>query len=196
MRVRLPGLCSKILVVTLVACPWVSVQADGTENLGTPSIPIASGTGIVAAGTGAVAQPATINITVPAGATIQQVLAYWSGEFVTVSDNAIMIDGNTVTGTSIGGPTVFFSNVRFESFRADITGMGLVSTGANSLTVDGMSFDRDNHGAGLLIIFDDPSANAANIDVRDGHDLAFRNFAAPLHATVAQTFNLVLPVHQ
>ena len=52
------------------------VQADGTETLGSPSIPIASGTGIVAAGTGlSQIQPGTIDITLP-GAPVQ-VIAYW-----------------------------------------------------------------------------------------------------------------------
>ena len=63
-----------------------AVFADGTEVLGDPSITIASGTGVVAAGTGLKAQPGTINVSIPAGASIEQVLLYWSGEF-SVSDD-------------------------------------------------------------------------------------------------------------
>ena len=64
----------KLFTVTALAVVWMlstSAQAlaDGTETLGPPSIPIASGSGIVAAGTGMVGQPGTIDIAVPAGAT-------------------------------------------------------------------------------------------------------------------------------
>ena len=45
------------------------VLADGTEVLGTPSIAIASGTGITTGGSGLLEQPATIEVEVPAGAS-------------------------------------------------------------------------------------------------------------------------------
>lgn len=70
-EVFLPGIESS-------ATPLVPpvIAADGTETLGPPSIPIADGTGIVAAGTGMVTQPGTINIDVPVGASVNQVLLY------------------------------------------------------------------------------------------------------------------------
>ena len=78
----------KLFTVTALAVVWMlstSAQAlaDGTETLGTPSIAIASGSGIVAAGTGMVDQPGTIDIAVPAGATVNQVLLYWEGQMST-----------------------------------------------------------------------------------------------------------------
>jgi len=160
--------------------------ADGTEMLGPPGISIASGSGVVAAGVGLEVQPGVININVPAGATVQQVLLYWSGEFAVVNDDSINVDGIPVVGTLIGGPTLFYSNVRADSYRADITGLGLISAGPNSITVDGMDYGIGNHGAGIVVIYDDGSS--ATIDVRDGCDLAFVNFAEPLKSTVAQTY--------
>jgi hypothetical protein len=177
-----------LLSLALSSVTPPGVLADGTETLGPPAIAIASGTGIVAAGTGLDTQPGIINLNVPPGAVVQQVLLYWSGEFTGASDDTINVDGNGVSGSLIGGPTTFFSNVKFETFRADITALSLVSAGANSLTIDGLNFDVANSGAGILVIFDDGS-DTANIEVRDGQDLAFVNFAPPLDTTVPQTFN-------
>ncbi|HUS54119.1 MAG TPA: hypothetical protein VMY41_08965 [Thermohalobaculum sp.] len=62
------------LGVTLgAAAAW----ADGTESLGTPSIAIGSGTGIVGASIGLRDGPGTINIDVPIGASVEQTLIYW-----------------------------------------------------------------------------------------------------------------------
>lgn len=133
--------------------------ADGSENLGPPSIPIASGTGIVIEGTGMLAQPGTINLSVPSGATVKQVLLYWEGWMTTnvPGDNTVSIsdDGGvtstSVTGTLIGGPTLFSSTAFASTFRADITNLGLVSDGTTTLQVSDMAFTRVNNGAGLLV---------------------------------------------
>jgi len=100
-------------------------------------------------------------------------------------------DGGTtdhsVTGTLIGGPTYFFPNAYASTFRADITGLGLVSDGTTTLQVSGMTFTKAANGAGVFVIFDDGSSDA-NIAVRDGSDLAFIGFAEPLRTTVPQSF--------
>ena len=165
--------------------------ADGTETLGPPSIAIAPGTGYVAAGVGLRnAQPGNININVPAGVTIEQVLVYWEGQMTTnvPGDNSILVDGNPVVGTLIGGPTFFFSPAYSSSFRADITALGLVVPGPNTIPIDGMNYDRRNNGAGILVIYDD-GGDLAEIDIRDGVDLAYHAFPAPRDAVVPQTFN-------
>ena len=98
--------CLLALFIALLAVPG-TVQADGTETLGPPSIPIADGTGMIAAGTGLINQPGTIDITVPDGVTVEQVLLYWSGGAEGVNnpgDDTLTIAGNSVTGTLIGGP--------------------------------------------------------------------------------------------
>ena len=186
-----------VLMVLLLVVLFSTVSADGTETLGVPSIPIASGTGFVAAGTGLFSQPGTIEVTVPSG-TINQVLLYWSGSTIGPNpiDDTIEINGNAVTGALIGGPTFFFNcpaacgpnagPTYYSARRADITGLGLVSAGTtNTLTVGGMSTLTD--GAGVLVIFDDGSG-AADIQVRDGMDLAFIGFPDPRQTTVPQTF--------
>lgn len=175
------------------------VYADGTETLGDPSIAISSGTGVVAAGVGLQdSQPGTININVPGD--VVQVLAYWAGGVTSniPSDDTIVIDGNEVTGTLIGGPAYFFDfNAKSfydSNYRADITNLGLVSTGANSLSVEGLDNkdgdgDGGNSGVGLLVIYDDGSL-AADIVLKDGLDLAYAGFPEPRQTTVPQTFPL------
>ena len=181
------------LAAVLLSAGLVSLGADGSETLGPPSIAISPGTGVVTAGTGMNAQPGIISLEVPAGATINQVLLYWEGFTASNSpgDDSIMVStggpATEVTGSLIGGPTFFFGGAWASSFRADVTHLGLVAAGLNAVTVDGLSFSNVNNGAALLVIYDDGSSDA-QIDIRDGSDLAFIGFAEPLHSTVPQTF--------
>jgi len=165
-----------------------AVSADGTETLGPPSIDIAEGSGVVVAGVGLeLAQPGTINIDVPTNATVEQVLLYWEGQRTTPSgDDTAEVNGTSVTGTLIGGPTLFFGSAYSSTYRADITSLGAVTPGSNSVAVGGLDFDFVANGAGLMVIYDDGTTSA--IGVVDGNDLAFINFSPPLDTTVVQTF--------
>lgn len=181
-----------VMLLASLALPSVVMFADGTETLGPPSIPIAMGSGFVAAGTGLETQPGTITIDVPAGATVVQVLLYWVNEFhgPGTGDNTVTVDGIPVAGDSIGGPTYFYyynGDVYVQSFRADITALGLVEAGGDTLAIDGLAAEFGD-GAGVLVIFDDGSGTA-DIQIRDGNDLAWIGFAPPLDGTEPQTFN-------
>ncbi|MEM7119340.1 MAG: hypothetical protein AAF614_43395 [Chloroflexota bacterium] len=174
------------IVSLLVASLWATALADGEETLGPPSIDISQGTGIVAAGVGMHDQPGTLDIEVPTGVAIQQVLLYWSGASVNdqPGDNTITVAGVDITGAEIGlGP----GRKMFRSYRADITDLGLVTTGANSLSVDNMDFNSENDGAGILVIYDD-GGRLAEIEVRDGLDIAYFDRPEPGQTTVPQTF--------
>jgi hypothetical protein len=186
----------------LLSTPVQRTFADGTETLGPASIPIATGSSVVAAGTGLLlAQPKPINITVPAGATIKQVLIYWEGQsFVSAApDDTIEVNGNTIAGDLIGGPTIIFGkenppgsgifeNVYTVTYRADITAGNFVAPGANSVSVGGLTFNVGNNGAGIMVIYDD--GNGGTVTVLDGNDFAWDAFApGPKSETVEQTFN-------
>ena len=209
----------KINLVALIATLFALVAtsgalADGTETLGTPSVAIASGTHVLVAGTGnykagrdGVSKSFAVNV--PAGATVKQVLLYWEGHATGYADQhcygggpgldeSIAVNGNAVTGTQIGGPTNFFLAEYFAGYRKDITSLGLVSAGANTLTISDMWFlscfgpyvnegADGNDGAGVVVIYDD-GGTVATIGVKDGHDMAYAGFNAPLNATVPQTF--------
>jgi hypothetical protein len=186
-----------LLSLIFLGIPSSEVLADGTETLGPPSIPIAAGTDIVAAGTGLNVQPGDINFDVPAGATVVQVLLYWEGQdWVSFAgDHPIIVNGNNVTGTQIGGPIFWLDNGVSTTYRADITGLGLVGPGANTLTVEALNFTNFANGAGVLVIIDDGSP-LPNIEIRDGNDLAFIYWPVPMDTTVAQTFTFAASSEQ
>lgn len=192
---RTAGIAGVLAAMLALAAP--RALAVGTETLGPPLVPVASGTGILAAGVGTeLSQPASFTFSVPG--SVRQVLLYWLGHFSQTlggsGDNTIAVNGIPIQGTSIGGPTLFFTSgehdFRFQAYAADITGLGLVAPGSNTLTVSGLDFVSGrggNDGAGVIVVFDDGSPSAT-IGIRDGLDLAFFGFAPPLDTTVPQTF--------
>ena len=169
--------------------PSSPAGADGTETLGPPSIPIATGSGVVTEGTGLFVQPATVNIAVPAHATVKQTLLYWQGEHIGGPDDTIVVDGTEVRGTQIGGPTVFYANVNSTSYRADVTAHGFIQPGANSVSLSGLAFDVGNNGASFVVVYDDGSG-IKEVGVRDGNDNAYKYFEEDLAATVPQVFSV------
>ncbi len=176
---------SLFLVLVALVASAAPALADGSETLGAPSIAIADGSGTVAAGVGLWNGPGTINLEVPGD--VVQALLYWEGHTAGPGyDDTISVNGVSVTGTVIGGPTQFFGSTYSTTVRADITALGLVDEGNNALHITDMNFNRGNNGAGLLVIFDDDTT--AEIDIRDGNDLAFHAYDSPLDTTVPQTF--------
>lgn len=174
----------------LAAIGFAIAHAEGTETLGTPAIGIASGSGLAVGGTGLIdGQPGTISIEVPAGATVNQVLLYLEGTNSTIAETTttmdVLVDGNPVQTALIGGPTVVKDWVT-ATYRADITSLGVVGAGSNSVNVGGVDFTVDNDGAGILAIYDDGSDST--IDIRDGNDYAFFALDPPLDVTDPQTF--------
>lgn len=166
----LVGCILAMLVFTNVA------RADGTEQLGIPSIPIASGSDVVIEGVGLLnSQPGDIAIEVPAGVGVAQVLLYWNGTSSTEhsTNDTIQVNGADVTGLLIGasGPGLGTS-ADSGTYRADITASNWVVSGAvNVLSVGGLDFDRHNNGAAALVILDDGSM--ADIQILDGDDSAY-----------------------
>lgn len=163
-------------------------MADGSDILGPPSISIASGTGIVTAGTGLLSQPGSIDFSVPAGVAVEQVLIYWEG-IGTPADDTIVVNSTEVTGSQIGVSSP--NGISRTCYRADITNNGWVTPGSNSLTVEGLNFGRANDGAGVLVIIDDGSG-VAEIEVRDGCDFAYWALSPPYDTTVPETFTFGL----
>ena len=182
-----------------------AVMADGTESLGAPSIAIQPGTAIIANGAGMHSQPGVFSVEVPAGAAVKQVLLYWQGSAAVGSSEDAMItvassNGTSapVTGTLIGGPTLFAARDS-RVYRADVTTNGLViGPGITTLTVSDLSFEAgvpgSNDGVGALVIIDD-GINPSSVVVRDGSDWAYdptNGDPGPinpaLRETVPQTF--------
>lgn len=170
---------------------------DGTEILGDPvGLELAMGSDILMAGVGLVdVQPGIIDIEIPAGNSVEQVLLYWEGHETTKTGqgetDTIMINGIEVTGDRIGGPTFFFvapdGRANTSTYRADITALDLLVEGPNALTVEGLDFDRRNNGAGVLVVVDD-GVSTTELQLKDGNDAAFAKFGTPLDTTVPVTY--------
>jgi hypothetical protein len=187
------------LIAMLAAAP--AAYADGTEQLGPPSIAIASGTDALVAGVGTQQYPDTpvsFAVNVPAGATVKQVIAYWQGQITSESppdhpDDEISLNGKPVTGSWVSSPTNPYFGELFFTFRADVTALNLVGAGANTVTVSNMNFVSDryhpsgNKGVGLAVIYSDGSGSTFD-ELKDGQDYAWAGFGAPHNTTVPQTF--------
>lgn len=184
-----------LLTSTLVLAGLVSTaRADGTEQLGfNPNI--APGSAVIVAGTGlggfGANVPGTISFDVPGGVSVEQVLLYWEGHAATELEqgatDTIVVEGIVVEGDRIGGPTRFFNMAWSSTYRADITGLGLVTNGLNDLDVSGTDFGTANNGAGVLVVVDD-GVNTTDIAVADGDDNAFIGFPPPLDTTTPVTY--------
>jgi len=169
-----------------------SVLADGTETLGLPTVTIASGSGIVTGAVGlADGQPGSISVDVPAGATVEQVLLYWEGANTDSADatptQSIEVNGLFVSGDLIGGDTEYAEGYRTATYRADITALGLIGPGSNTVSVGGLDFTMVNDGAAVVVIYDD--GTPAEVEVRDGNDYAHIRRGGALMVTVPQTFS-------
>lgn len=174
----------------LLALP---ARADGTEQLGAPSIPIVSATHSAAAGVGLnLGQPGTISLEVPAGAVVKQVLVYWEGLDWLPTDHGatapLVVGGVGITGSRIGGPTDLFGSAWSSTFRADITGLNLVGPGTNLISISGSDFTRFNDGAGIVALYDLPGATTL-VQVADGNDIANELLAAPGNNTAPVSFS-------
>ena len=179
----------EILIIMLLLLPSV-VIADGTEALGPATIEIQDGSGVLVAGTGMVHQPGEIDFFVPLEAEIKQVILYWQGFYCHSPDDTISIKraGGSyvpVTGMLIGGP---FSTLRAATYRIDITHLGLVEPGSNSLVLTDMDFGNADNGAGVLVVYDDGSG-LTSLKLRDGSDYAYKYHPIPLlRVMTPQTF--------
>lgn len=170
-------------------------EKDGSEALGAPSLAIAPGTGIAEGGVSMIGvDAADLVVTVPAGAEVEQVLLYWAGGTTSRNgDSRISVEGVRVTGDLIGGPTFFYEydgDYRFSAYRADITGLGLVGPGQNTLTISDFHFGDtlvdENNGVSVVVVWSDGPASA--ITLRDGLDMAYFEFPGLLNSTAPQVF--------
>lgn len=179
---RISTLAALSLAVTGMVAAGQSALADGTDMLEPTTAVLADGSKIVGAGVGlSLAQPGDIEIDVPVGASVEQVLIYWDGAdrdyadappTMGVTTDTIDVSGNVVEGVFIGGRT-FGTDVQHFTYRADITSLGLVSEGANTLSVSGLDFGSESveTGAGVLVIIDD--GGPSTLSIFDGSDYAY-----------------------
>lgn len=183
-----------VVVALLSLTPPRMGRTEGTETLGPPAVPVvAHASGIAVGGTGLFTLPAAITLDLPADARVRQVLLYWEGEFQGggAGGDTIDVNGRDIRGSLVGGPSRFFpqtsGDVLSSSYRADVTGLDIVGPGSNRVTIGGLGYNYRNDGAGLLVLYDDGTP-AKDIQILDGNDNAYFEFAPPLDTTAPQTF--------
>ena len=185
-------------VCGLVSCVLVSLvmisetNADGTDQLGPPSISINSGSYVLVEGAGLLdAQPNDITMEIPMDVSIAQVLLYWTGR--DGADDTLEVNGTNVTGSLIGGTA---NEAAANTYRADITDLSsaegwLVVGQMNVLSVGGLDFTKHNNGAAIVAIIDDGST--VDIKIMDGADDAYLPWGlqtAPIDIPVAPSADL------
>jgi hypothetical protein len=102
--------------------------------------------------------------------------------------NNVQVTGDKIAEVLLEGP-----NDIIVAYRADITSLGLVTQGQNTLHISGSPFVNFLHdGAGIVIITDGDDTERT-IVIRDGVDSAFDNASTPeQRVTVPQTFSFPL----
>jgi len=168
-------------------------RADGTELLGAPSLTLQAANHLAAAGVGTLPNGAgLLDIALPAGAQVRQVLVYWEGLDLGPNDHGetatIGLDGEIVTGVRIGGPSDLFGASWSSTFRADVTALGLVAPGFNQVFVSGVDFTRYPNGAGLVVSYQ-LGSGSGTVLIKDGNDIASAVKAPPYNNTAPVVFD-------
>jgi len=194
-----------LAAVLALAFVGTNVYSDGTEILGPASIDLAPGSGIAIGGVGLFMDngdgtfanlDGDISVSVPEDASVAQVLLYWVGESgpshtEPLGDDTALLDGIPVLGQLIGGATRAYGigdgsgGIWFATYRADITKLGVIAPGDNTVTISGLDFSYRNTGAGIVVIYDD--GTTATIEILDGLDYAYNGNEGDLATVVPQT---------
>ncbi len=167
-------------------------HAEGTEQLGAPALTLAAANHVAAAGVGTLPNgTGLLDITLPAGAQVRQVLVYWEGLDLGPNDHGesatISLDAHFVTGVRIGGPSDLFGASWSSTFRADVTALALVSPGFNQIYVSGVDFTRYPNGAGLVVSYQ-LGSGTGSVLIKDGNDIASSVKVPPYNNTAPVEF--------
>jgi len=151
-------------------------HAEGTEQLGAPALTLAAANRLAAAGVGTLPNGSgLLDITLPVGANVRQVLVYWEGLDLGPNDHGdtatIALDAQLVTGVRVGGPSDLFGASWSSTFRADVTAKNLVAPGFNQIYVSGVDFTRYPNGAGMVVTYQ-LGNDVGSVLIKDGNDIA------------------------
>jgi hypothetical protein len=177
---------SLLLLLSLILTPVA--LADDTEEVLTERYSAEGKFGIVAAGQGMYEGtnpgPGEIEISVP-GTSVVAAYLYWSGfgtdiggdDTVTLTRKSdaqsLTVTADPVTGTY--GPRFWFDGFEFWVWVAEVT--SLVKTGPETYVVSafGANMERRN-GAGLAVVYEDPSGPTTRVLILDGLDRWYRGW--------------------
>ena len=172
-----------LVALAAIALPLASsASAQYVETLGPATIPVASGSDIISAGTGLYdTGEGSIELDIPAGVTVKQVLLYWGGRALTgvPYDDDLVLSGTPVTGAPVNVTGVLVGEAALPeplpafTYRADVTSLLTLAPGTNTVDVSGFdpSIERRD-GASLVAIVDD-GVGSGTLYLYDGADYAW-----------------------
>jgi len=136
---------------------------------------------VAADGVGLATQPATLSVTVPAGASVVAAYLYVTGRGS--GDGTITLNGMSASLPLLAtsGPLPFDATQSVETRRLAVT----LVTGSNTFVVD--DYDQKIPGGAFLVaVLDLGSGPVRTVQLLEGADYAFRGFA-PLCDSITQT---------
>jgi hypothetical protein len=176
------------LLCLLLALMLVTVQqaaADDVEEVQTDRFTAEGHFDIVAAGEGMLAsESADIRLYVPGTAVVAAYL-YWSGtavedggdDTVTFARDGVVVAPELVADPAEGtyGPAFWFDGFYYFVYVVDIT--SLVRVGDHIYTVSNFNNSmRRRDGAGLMVVYEDPSLPVNDVEIKDGLDRFYRGW--------------------
>lgn len=188
-RILKSALCVALLLPLVL---MGTAFAEGNEQLGEAQLELADATGVAVGGVSLLSQSASLDVDVPVGASIEQVLVHWVGMHskTNAGDDTLTLDGTEVTGALIGGPVLYSWNWRTSAYRADVTSLGLVGPGANSITVDGSDYSVRSDGISITVLYSVQGEAPLDIELRDGADVVILGRPGLQKTSVAQTYTV------
>jgi cysteine-rich repeat protein len=129
---------------------------------------------VVAAGVGLGTQPASLSVTVPAGAAVQAAWFYVTGRGA--GDGEVLLNGmaTALPLVATSGPLVFDPGESMETRRLALT----LGPGTSTFTIAG--YDQLQPGGAFVVaVVSHPAAPLRTVTVREGADFAFHDFAPP-----------------
>ena len=175
-------MASLLLVISL----WIPqlVTAEDTVEVLTPRYEAEGRYALVVGGVGTHdSSSGDITLTVPG--TVIQAYLYWGGidEGLLGDDTvSLTVDGGTtttITADDTYGPLFWCCDVFYRYvYVEDVT--PLVQAGTHTYTVSDFDEMYSQDGAGLMVVYEDPSLPYSRVEIRDGLDRFYRWWYDPL----------------
>jgi cysteine-rich repeat protein len=157
---------------------WTSGAADVPLN-GAPAESFGpANLDVIVAGVGLETQPASFTLGVPADATVVAAYLYINGRGV--GDGDVVLNGAPIFAPLVAqtDPLPVDACERAETRRITLDGDLSLVHGPNTFTVDG--YDQCVPGGAFVIaVVSQPGAPLRTVDILEGADYAFRDFAPP-----------------
>jgi hypothetical protein len=165
--------------------PSATDTTSANDGLTIVDISGITATNFVTAGTGTFSKsPETIEIEIPAGATIEQVYLYWArrGSENDPAPSKIQVKETVYTGNIVGGPVDMITSSESRApvtHRVDLTSEGIITPGMNSFTVQDDPVDPAESLGASVIVFYSFGGEKSDLVLYDGVDFLWADATSP-----------------